>query len=275
MKISVIIPTYKPQHYLLECLDSLCNQSLCRQDFEIVIVLNGCNEPYYSQIYEYIQKNENHSIALYQTDSPGVSNARNIGIDKSNGEYITFIDDDDIVSLRFLEELITVSSPDCVGCASMKAFYNNIEENLPTFLDIAYKRCKDKDFNYYEYRQFLSPPVCKLIHKEIIGKTRFPIDMKKSEDSVFCMQISPNINNMKLASYDAIYYQRLREGSASRRKESTLEIIKEHLFIEYKYFSIWIKNPFQYNFKFFLSRIVACGRNCLHYIMCQKMIKYQ
>lgn len=270
MNVSVIVPSYRPQNYLYDCLDALCNQTLDCHEYEIIIVLNGCNQPYFEKICDYIKKQKNKFILLRQTNTPGVSNARNLGIEEAHGIFLTFVDDDDIVTPTYLEDLLKVSSDRCVGCASMYAFYSNISEKLATFLSLAYKRCMNIPFNYYEYRQFLSPPVAKMIHKSIIGNTRFPVDMKKSEDSVFCLQISPRIKDMRLASPEAIYYQRLREGSAMRKKESYWSIIKEHLFIEYKYLSVWIRNPFRYNLKFFLSRVAACGRNCLHYIKSQK-----
>ena len=53
MKISVIIPTYKPQVYLWECLDTVYAQTFSKKEFEVILVLNGCNEPYNSQIQEY------------------------------------------------------------------------------------------------------------------------------------------------------------------------------------------------------------------------------
>ena len=56
MKISVIVPTYKPQDYLWECLNSLMNQTLSKQEYEVVLVLNGCTEPWKSQIAEYIKE---------------------------------------------------------------------------------------------------------------------------------------------------------------------------------------------------------------------------
>lgn len=105
MKISVIIPTYKPQSYIWECLDSICNQTFPKDDFEVVLVLNGCREPYDGQIREYIN---NHPVVQWnyiQTDKGGVSNARNLGLDAAKGEYITFVDDDDYVSGVYLEGL--------------------------------------------------------------------------------------------------------------------------------------------------------------------------
>lgn len=273
IEISVIIPSYKPGKYLFECLDTLFNQTLSKDVFEVILILNGCNEPYADRIYDYINKHRDFSIKFRQTDVPGVSNARNIGIESVHGEYITFIDDDDIVSPTYLERLLAFSSPTCVGCANSYAFINDISEQRVNFIRKAFEKCSGLPFTLYDYRQYLSPPVAKLIHRSIIADSRFPIDMKKSEDSVFCLKISPRIEDMKLASPDAVYYQRLREGSSMRKKESIWSIIKEHLFIEYKYFSVWVKNPFRYNLKFFLSRIVACGRNCLHYIRNQKYNK--
>ena len=85
--ISVIIPTYKPKDYLWECLDSLSCQTIEKSKFEVLIILNGCNEPYNTQIIKYIESQQNVQWRLFQTDEPGVSNARNIGLDKAEGEY--------------------------------------------------------------------------------------------------------------------------------------------------------------------------------------------
>ena len=108
--ISVITPTYKPGSYVWECLDSVYNQTFSGKRYEVIIILNGCNEPYYSQIEEYISSHSDRcAFSLIQTDVPGVSNARNIGIEKSNGTYLTFVDDDDVISENYLEELLNVS----------------------------------------------------------------------------------------------------------------------------------------------------------------------
>ena len=97
MRISVIVPTYKPQEYLWECLDSLRSQTLAEDEFEVLIVLNGCKSPYYENIQRYIEQSNACHFQLIQTDVPGVSNARNVAIEQANGEYLMFIDSDDIV----------------------------------------------------------------------------------------------------------------------------------------------------------------------------------
>lgn len=81
MKISVIIPTYKPQAYLWECLDSMVAQTFPKEKFEVILVLNGCTEPYKSDIELYISaKMEGMHVQFLHTAHGGVSNARNMGI---------------------------------------------------------------------------------------------------------------------------------------------------------------------------------------------------
>lgn len=266
MDISVIIPSYKPQDYLFECLNSLFRQTIPHNIFEVIIILNGCKDHYYSLIKERISLFKEFNVTILQTDIPGVSNARNIGIDYANGKYITFIDDDDLVSPTYLEDLLVVSSPTCVGCANSYAFVDDITEKRDNFMSRAFERCKNKPYSIYSYRQFLSPPVIKLIHRDIIGKTRFPITLKKSEDSVFCLQLAPKIKKMALAANSAIYYQRIREGSAMRTKNSIMNEFLQLVKLELEYIKVYIRNPFSYNVLFFLSRMFAGCRNFLSYI---------
>lgn len=106
MKISVIVPTYKPQTYLWECLDSIYNQTFPKTDYELVLVLNGCNEPYNTQIKEWLSKHEDLQVQYFQIDEGGVSNARNIALNNAKGKYVTFIDDDDLISFSFFGRII-------------------------------------------------------------------------------------------------------------------------------------------------------------------------
>lgn len=268
MKVSIIIPSYKPGAYLYECLKSIKSQTLSDSEYEIIIILNGCNDPYLSKIHVFVEElfGSARNVIVFQTDVPGVSNARNVGIEAAKGEYITFIDDDDVISSTYLEELLKVSSSTCIGCANSFAFVNDLSEQKKKFMSIAFERCKNKSYSLYTYRQFLSPPWGKLFHRDIICSTRFSVSLKKSEDSVFCLQLTPRIKEMKLTVNTAIYYQRMREGSAMRTKHSVWNEFTQLIKIECEYLSVWLKHPFSYNFLFFLSRMAASVRNFLFYI---------
>lgn len=266
MEISVIVPSYKPNDYIVECLDSLCSQTIGKDKYEIIIILNGCNQPYRQNIETYIESHSDFYICLIQTDIAGVSNARNIGIEAACGEYLTFIDDDDIVSPTYLASLLDVSTPTCVGCANSYAFENDISEYKSNFLSKAFVQCKGKPFTLFGFRQFLSPPWAKLIHRDFVVDVRFPVSLRKSEDSIFCMLLTPRIKDMQLADESAIYYQRSRPGSVMRTKNSILNEIGLFLKIEFEYIKIWFKSPLRYNIIFVLLRMLVCVRNTWVYI---------
>jgi len=273
-EVSVIIPTYRPGDYIFECIDSVCRQTLDEKKYEVIIVVNGCNEPFVSNIKGFLSEGRYlNSIVVIQTDISGVSNARNLGIESSKGGFVTFVDDDDIVSRNYLEELLRVSGKDCVGCSNSYSFCDDVNVHTDNFLTEAYKSCKGKQFNFYRYRKFLSPPVGKLIHKSIINKERFPVNLSRSEDSVFCLKIANRINDMNLTSESCIYYIRQRQGSVTRRGRSLMQEIIVLLKIEFAYFVVWLRHPFSYNLKFVGSRFVAAFNNFIYYCKSNKQKK--
>ena len=107
-EISVIVPTYKPDYYIWECLNSIAIQSLDKEKYEVLIVLNGDKEPFFTEIESYLKKNNLNNFNLIYSQEKGVSNARNIGLDSAKGEYICFVDDDDFLDKNYLQEMLRV-----------------------------------------------------------------------------------------------------------------------------------------------------------------------
>ena len=102
VKISVIIPVYNAEQYLVRCLDSVINQSL--QDIEIICV-NDCSTDNSLEILENYAKNDKRIKIINCKINGGESKARNTGIDNAQGEYIAFLDNDDRLDLDFYEKL--------------------------------------------------------------------------------------------------------------------------------------------------------------------------
>lgn len=259
MKISVIVPTYKPREYIWECLESIKNQTFSSEDFELIIVLNGCNEPYYSQIRGYIDQNfSRYNVNFIQTDIGGVSNARNIALDAAIGEYITFLDDDDFISPRYLEELYQLASPCTVSLCYPYAFNDGepeiqLEYGLTKVYDEYHKRTNNTINS--KVRKYFSGPCMKLFHKDIIGDRRFDIRFKNGEDSIFMFHISDKISKLSFTPNTAIYYRRYRFGSAIMSKRGRKERIINNLNCIKEYTSIFIGG--KYSLYFYLSRIAA------------------
>lgn len=194
MKISVIIPSYKPKGYLWECLESLYNQTFPSNDFEILLVLNGCCEPYKSQIEEFLKGKDMCNVCLIQTNQLGVSNARNIGLDRAKGDYITFIDDDDYVSPSYLEELYEKALPDTISLCYPYAFNDGSPEiQLPYYITKAYDYCYCKLGKLRlssKVRKYFSGPCMKLIPMNFIQERRFDVHFRNGEDVLFMFLIS-------------------------------------------------------------------------------------
>lgn len=263
MKISVIVPTYKPQAYLWECLDSIYNQTFPKSDYELVLVLNGCNEPYNTQILDWLSKHKDLNVQFFQIDTGGVSNARNIALDNAKGEYVTFIDDDDLISTAYLKELYEKATPDTVSLCYPYAFNDgNIEKQLPYSITKAYDYiCKYKCKKLSSMaRKFFSVPCMKLIPMSFIHDRRYDVRFKNGEDSLFMFLISDKIDKVSFTSKDAIYYRRFRENSACTRSKTKREIIANKMNMIKAYISIYLRKPQKYSLLFFITRLLGALR---------------
>lgn len=260
MKVSVIIPTYKPQDYFWECLDSLVSQSFSNNDFEVIIVLNGCSEPWKSNIKYYINtKMSGMNIKFIQTDVAGVSNARNIGLDLAKGQYICFIDDDDFVSSKYIEYLYKEASTDTVAICYPYAFNDGeLEMQLSYPMTHVFERnCTKVCSLSSEVRRFFSGPCMKLISKDIIGTRRFDLHFKNGEDSIFMFLISDRIKYCKFTSNDAVYYRRFRLNSAvtSYRPFKTVLLNSYNMMREYSH--IYFSNIGNYSIYTYVTSIMG------------------
>ena len=90
-EVSVIIPVYNVEKYLERCLDSVINQSFT--DIEIICVNDGSTDNSL-EILKYYEQMDDRVIVI-DKENQGLSETRNLGINISNGKYITFIDSDD------------------------------------------------------------------------------------------------------------------------------------------------------------------------------------
>lgn len=102
MKISIIIPVFNTEEYLRPCLDSILSQSYA--DYEVLLIDDGSSDESGSICDTYAQKDSR--IQVFHKENGGVSSARNRGIDNARGEYIVFVDSDDLVTDGYLEHLM-------------------------------------------------------------------------------------------------------------------------------------------------------------------------
>ncbi|KLI17834.1 glycosyltransferase family 2 protein [Brachyspira hyodysenteriae] len=102
IKVSVVLPIYNVEKYLPKCLESIINQTL--KDIEIICI-NDCSPDNSENIIKEYIKKDNRIKLINNEKNIGVGVSRNIGIDSSNGEYISFIDSDDFIESNYIENL--------------------------------------------------------------------------------------------------------------------------------------------------------------------------
>ena len=257
MKISVIIPTYKPQAYIWECLDSLVNQTFAKDEFEIILVLNGCKEPYESEIRSYLAKHFDLCVNFIQINRGGVSNARNVALDVARGEYVTFIDDDDYVSPSFLEELYAKASPNTISlCYPYEFFDGKPLVQLVSGITKTYEKLSGIGRqNFLKSRKYFSGPCMKLIPMSFIHSRRFDTRFANGEDSIFMFLISDKFKYVDYTPKYAIYYRRFRDNSAVTRKRRILDRIRTIFSCLREYTKIYFTGG--YDIVFYLIRIAA------------------
>ena len=101
-KISVIIPVYNTERYIKKCLESLAKQKM--QDFEVIIVNDGSTDNSEKLIKDYI-KSSKLNIKYLEKENGGLALARNYGVERALGKYISFLDSDDYLDENLFSEL--------------------------------------------------------------------------------------------------------------------------------------------------------------------------
>ena len=108
-KVSIIIPVYNVEKYIVRCLDSICNQTY--QNIECILVDDCGKDNSMTLVEEYVKPYQGEIIfkLLYHSNNNGQATARNTGIKAATGDYIFFLDSDDAITPDCLETLINLS----------------------------------------------------------------------------------------------------------------------------------------------------------------------
>lgn len=104
MRLSIVIPVYNVEKYIAECLESVLNQGMRNEDYEVIIVIDGSTDDSFKIAQSYAKANDH--INIIEKENGGLSSARNCGLDHAKGEYIYFLDSDDYLLPNSLCQLV-------------------------------------------------------------------------------------------------------------------------------------------------------------------------
>jgi glycosyltransferase involved in cell wall biosynthesis len=180
-KISIIMPVYNSEKYLKDSIESIINQTF--RDFEFIIINDGSTDNSLKIIKEYTKLDER--IKIIDQKNTGVSYSRNMGIKKSTGEYVAFIDSDDIWLENKLELQLAefILNKDLKICGTWAIVIDELGEEKRKF---EYPPVDDKSIklNSIYKNPFITSSV--MIKKDILNPNElFKIDMRLAEDYEF------------------------------------------------------------------------------------------
>lgn len=222
--ISVIVPLYNVEQYVGYCIESILAQTY--KDFELILVDDGSIDNSFTRCQDY--SIQDSRIRIIQQENAGVSAARNTGIENAKGEYIAFIDADDLVPQDYLDYLLSGMRSDVLLTMCSHARVLNYDYEFPaiqeSFKILSAQESANRLLNGYF-------PVCVwggLFKRSLIGDLRFKVGVRNNEDKLFLYQyLLKNENGLISFSNEKRYGYMVREGSAARQGwNGNLDVVK-------------------------------------------------
>ena len=209
-KISIIMPIFNSENFIEECLSSLINQIF--KNFELICVNDGSTDNTLKILKKFEEKDER--IHIITQENLGAGNARNVGMKASKGEYIIFLDSDDIFNETMLEELyakIKGNNLEIVICNSQNFYiYNNktifYKKNYSFSkkqLMIINKKFSSLNIKENFFNTFIWWPWDKIFKKKYIENLGIEFQNLKSTNDLFFI-CSAVISSNKILFFDKI-----------------------------------------------------------------------
>ena len=206
--ISVVVPAYNVEKYVTKCINSLATQSF--HDTEIILVDDGSTDST-SSICDELASQYNQ-VFTYHKENGGLSDARNYGISKANGEFITFVDSDDYVSHLYLEELMDMMTDDVqITMVNIQHVYEDKQPSNNATNKIEKITAKDAISRMLLRQGYTHCGVGKLYRKQLWKELRFPVG-RLYEDYLTTYRAFSEAKAVKAKDNKSYYYLQ-REGS--------------------------------------------------------------
>lgn len=210
--VSIIMPVYNIEKYLELSLNSIKNQTM--PNFECIMVVQVSQDKSADICKKFA--NEDNRFVFIEIATPGISHARNIALDLAKGNYISFIDGDDVVENTFLEDLINNidDKTDMVICGKIREKKFKPSKKVKHYRIYSYDRNDTMD-RMICAKVFNGTCTDKLFKRELIGQIRFHEDLHFSEDAVFDFEYLMKCTNIKFINKTLYHYINHRDSASN------------------------------------------------------------
>ena len=211
--ISIIVPVYKSEKYLRDCVQSILAQTYT--DFELILIDDGSPDNSGDMCDQFAKMD--HRISVLHKQNQGVSAARNDGLELAKGEYLCFVDSDDCIEESYLSVLAQDMRKGGLSACKLnrtgEAFLSDCKEVMSP------KEAQISCFSYYGMFGF---PWGRLYDAEIIRThhLRFAQDIAICEDVLFMTQYLKYASNHVVWNHSTLYFYRINQEGAKTRFRS-------------------------------------------------------
>ena len=234
--VSIIIPCHNAEKYFLKCYEGIQTQTY--RNLEIIVIENGPSK----SIGKIISSLADKRIKYFYTETPNVSHARNIGIRKSNGEYVCFADVDDCLMPEMIETFVGRIKKDNTPvsvCAYFEEYSNGskIKKGFPWRKQVLYeKEIKDEYIplliGYGDGRSIFGAVWRLMVERKVLlaNKITFNNDISIAEDFLFTLELLLCINKISLIDHPLYIYKRNSESLMNSYKPDVINMSKKYHF---------------------------------------------
>lgn len=221
--ISVIVPVYNAEKYLASCLDSILSQSY--KNLELIIINDGSTDFSLKIAETYAEKDDR--VIVYSYENEGQAEARNHGLSVATGEFITFVDADDVLLPNALELLYSVISEYSVDLVEGKVIYGEIYSkatvNKGKKVDILSPSEAIEKVLYQD--QMLSSPCGKLYKRSLFSGTSFVKGIIYEDLDIF-YKIFDKANKIAYVDQPVYFYRDNDTSTVNTWKPQRLDVLK-------------------------------------------------
>lgn len=208
-KFSLVVPVYKTEKYIRTCLDSILSQQF--KDFELILIDDGSPDHCGDICNEYAKQDAR--VRVFHQENRGVSEARNLGIEKARGEWISFIDSDDYIDKDYFEacledenvDLIYFGFTACFEEGSRTSYF--LSKDLPNDYIYFLKKNQQKYCHFgYTWNKFFKLDIIKNHH------LCFCANLSMHEDELFTLQYCEYVKTVRTSLKAGYFYRVLTTG---------------------------------------------------------------
>lgn len=213
-KISVIVPFYNADKWLCRCLDSIVNQTIFNET-EIILIDDGSQDNSGSIADSFADKYQN--IICKHIENGGVSNARNMGLKMSKGEYVTFVDADDYIDDIYLENMRNhMESNIDIVCSGYIAEYKDKSVTKAVSDTLIFD--KNEAVKHFLLGDNIDPQINdKMFRKSVLEDLFFDTSIAIAEDKLFLFNCIKKADSLIILP-TANYHYTMNDTSAVRKE---------------------------------------------------------